>query len=730
MKKLILVLISLFIIQFSVKAQLSAFTSADALNVKSFSISDLTDDGMYVAGFERSRMDRLNIDHRRYGDGNYVAPYTSKLVIINAENGEKIHPFEKSEVFGSVKWSPDGSKLAIIKYEQEKFALFLYDVKKQKLQKLKYNAEYPIASGSIIIWHPNGEKVIISVRDKGWDLRADSLFKEATTGPIIIYDSKQPHLKWETIQLHNRLTIIAELNLKTGKVSLLTKEGNFNNVQITEDGQNLIYNESYPLKTVYDRKGDTEYELAKINLLNNEKAILEKRSTKRMSYSWNEQKSIYAYADSGKVFVRQIDSEKTNIISFDTTEVIKSDTSKVKFNVMRWSPNNEQILASSKKGYWLIDKSGNKMEMVYELPEDKENAPTMSIQSWSPDAKTWYMSYSAKDKWERGMVKYDLETKTFKDLIKDSNLYTRWLTSKDGLKFFYNYSDGDQPDDLFVQESNFKGAKQLTELNPWIKNKKLTRSELVKYRDSDGKELNGILYYPVDYEKGKKYPLVCEIYETFFNNGYSYSMNLVANAGFFGFKPSVSLEQGYPGEAWIKGITAGINKLIDEGLVDEDKLGVHGTSYGGYAASLLISQTDRFAAAINISGKVNIISFLGDSPRIGTRNYAAAEVGQDRIGESLWEAPLKYFATSAVLFADRIKTPHLLLTGDADWNVPAVNSRELYYALRRLGKEVQWVNYYNGGHGAGASSNESDFYDHWKRIIDWYHTHFEKNENK
>ena len=179
-------------------------------------------------------------------------------------------------------------------------------------------------------------------------------------------------------------------------------------------------------------------------------------------------------------------------------------------------------------------------------------------------------------------------------------------------------------------------------------------------------------------------------------------------------------------EAWVKGITSGINKLIDEGLVDEKKLGVHGTSYGGYATSLLITQTDRFAAAINISGKVNIVSFLGDSPRMGTRNYAAAENGQDRIGASLWDAQMQYFATSAILYADRIKTPHLLLTGEGDWNVPAVNTRELYYALRRLGKDVVWVNYYNGGHGAGAASNESDFYDHWDRIIGWYEKYFNK----
>ena len=155
----------------------------------------------------------------------------------------------------------------------------------------------------------------------------------------------------------------------------------------------------------------------------------------------------------------------------------------------------------------------------------------------------------------------------------------------------------------------------------------------------------------------------------------------------------MELEIGYPGEAWLKGVPPAINTLIERGLVDEKQVGVYGQSYGGYAVNLLVTQTDRFAAAANVSGKVNIISFLGDSEKITTRNYNAAEEGQDRIGATLWEQPQKYIATSAVMFADRIETPLLLMSGEGDWNVPATNQREMYYALRRLGKEVVWVNY-------------------------------------
>src|ERR1044071_9378711 len=126
------------------------------------------------------------------------------------------------------------------------------------------------------------------------------------------------------------------------------------------------------------------------------------------------------------------------------------------------------------------------------------------------------------------------------------------------------------------------------------------------------------------------------------------------------------------------------------GIADSARLGVQGQSYGGYATNLLITQTNRFKAAVNISGKVDIISFYTDSPRLGVRNVNAAEKTQDRIGASLWAQPQKYVAHSAVLFADRITTPLMLITGAQDSNVPEINSREMYYALRRLGKEGVW----------------------------------------
>ena len=72
--------------------------------------------------------------------------------------------------------------------------------------------------------------------------------------------------------------------------------------------------------------------------------------------------------------------------------------------------------------------------------------------------------------------------------------------------------------------------------------------------------------------------------------------------------------------------------------------------------------------------------------------------------------------------------PLLMLSGEGDWNVPATNQREMNYALRRLGKEVVWVHYTAGGHGAGRASTAAHFVDHWQRMFDWFAEHFGEEE--
>ncbi|MGD2153718.1 MAG: prolyl oligopeptidase family serine peptidase, partial [Gemmatimonadales bacterium] len=390
-----------------------------------------------------------------------------------------------------------------------------------------------------------------------------------------------------------------------------------------------------------------------------------------------------------------------------------------RYSVSSVGPGGARIVASSEQGLWIIEADGREPYLFLPEDEDDERAPRHRVIEWSPDGASFYLTYASRRQWERGLFRYDIESRRMTELVKDGRLYSSFGLSEDGSTFVFSAAPGNHPYDLYTADAAFRRIRRLTTLNPDLERKRLSRTELLAYLDVDGDSLYGVVYYPTDYQAGTAYPTVFIVYEEFFDDRFNGTANVLTNHGYLVVNPSVDLETGYPGEAWVKGVTAAANELIEMGLADPDRLGVHGTSYGGYATNLLITQTDRFQAAINISGKVDMVSFYTDSPRLGVRNIHAPEKSQDRIGATLWEQPQKYIAHSAIMYADRIDTPLLLITGEQDHNVPARTTMEMFYALRRLGKTVEWVNYIDGGHGMPTMSVEM-VKDYYQRIIDWY----------
>lgn len=737
MKRIYLTLSLLFFLAISIQAQKTSFTVSDVLNVKSLGAQTLSPDGAWLAGIITDGRSRFGTDHFRFRDPSYLNINAGKPILIDTQRGTRLEIFDREAQITDLTWAEDGSKLYFLEQQENRLVFGFFDVKSKKTRYPKVLDERILTANLGVVEGKNGESVYLGVRKKGWFEKAMAEYTEATAGPIVVYDGSADFLKWDQIGATSSLVEVIKVDLKSGAVEDILPESTYEDISVTSDGQYLIIDEAIPTKTSYKRNDGREFQVSFLDLTKKDSVkVIYERNEKRRSYAWDEDYQQFAWIDSGNVFVQTLANFEGEPLNLTEGKAFEDDEEKkpVKFTIERWHPQGELMLLSSKKGWWTVRNDGSDLQMIYKLPseEEQKKAPNRSVVKWSDDANHLYVSYSAKDEWMRGIQRYAIATGEFEDLRTDSGLYSNWRFAERGEKLVYNYTDGDLPNEVFLNTLAMNAERQLTELNPWVANKKWTRSELISYRDVDGVELKGILYYPVDYDPNKTYPLVVEMYENFFDNGYRSSMNLIANQGYFGLRPSVDLEEGYPGEAWVKGVTSAVNMLVNEGKVDNDKVGIHGTSYGGYAASLLITQTDRFAAAINISGKVNIISFLGDSPKIGTRNYAAAEVGQDRIGGSFWDEPLKYFQTTAVLYADRIKTPHLLLTGEGDWNVPGTNTRELYYALRRLGKDVTWVNYMRGGHGAGWASVESDYFDQWERILGFYDSHFfpEEKENE
>ena len=697
------------------------FDTHIALDVRTPSIAALTDDGRFAVVTVRTRRGRMVTDHARFGDPTYVAPNRLGVLILDVANGTDYWLHEDPVQVRSLTTSPDGTRLGYLRLENGSWSLRIHDLGSNTTRTVALQTELEISSGSSLTWLPDGGSVVLGVRPRGWERRARNAFEALTQAPVIVQDSRDDFLAWDGVRNIAAEELTVRVSLDDGAVSTLLIDIRPENIVFTDDSEVMTFQTATRTKTSYTRSDGTDYALWRLDLDEEEPTGLIDPSESRIDVAWNDAGDAYAYAKKGVVFVRRLSGgDPVNLT--DAHRRTQGDTASLKFSVERWSPDGEHLLVTSSKGWHLVDRDGDDMEVLLTLEEDEDERPRRQVVDWSANGRHLYFSYSAPDRWSRGLKRLDVATGRLDTVILDGDLYRDWHLSDDASTAVYRRSDGHGPDEVFAYRDG--QTTQLTNLNPQLADIALARTELIEYLDVDGNTLYGILYYPQNYESGRRYPLVAEVYEEFFDNGYNENMNIITAQGWFGFRPSVRFEEGYPAEAWLKAVPNAINRLIERGLIDEEQVGVYGQSYGGYAVNLLITQTDRFAAAANVSGKVNMVSFLGDSPKITTRNYAAAEVGQDRIGATLWEQPQKYIDHSAVMFADRIETPLLMLSGEGDWNVPATNQREMYYAMRRLGKKVVWVHYSAGGHGAGRASTESDFHDHWRRMVEWFAEHF------
>src|SRR5688500_5747314 len=707
---------------------LNPITAEDILNVRTANVLDFSDDGRRVAIGARRLYDNAETNHRRYGDPTYFAPSMVELLVIDTTTGGADRVGRGLMNVRQAAFTGNGSRLAVLTAAETPAglpttSLWVYDMDRKTLVEVPRQAGAEVAANSELAWTPDGSKLFVALRNPEDDKTAQAAFRTLVTGPIVVQSSK-PFLDWDAMSRSNRRRALAEIDPATGAATVVVPPATMTNYQLSRDGSFVTWLEDNTEKTNYDVIFVTHNAVRTLSRGGEAKTVLDAKTLKTITPRWSDDQRTLAYADKGEVFVQRIDEAKPRSI----TPKPQKDPAALppaagdepeSFSVVSFSRDGSKLLITSKRGWYVASVADGSRDKVLTLDEkNEEKNPKLTAVDWTPSGDAILVQYGEPDRWDRGISRLDLKTKTLTQLARDNGVYQGFRMSRDGRTLVFQKSDGTRPADLYAADAGFTNVRKLTDLNPWIAARALPASELVSYRDADGKVLYGVLRYPVGYEKGRRYPTVFEIYETFFDNGFNGRAALLAGHGYAVFHPSVNLVVGRPGESWAKGVTAAANKLIDMGVADADRLGVHGTSYGGYATVLLVTETDRFQAAINVSGKVNMVSFYTDSERLGVRNTHAPEKSQDRIGGTLWEFPERYIEHSAIFRLDRVKTPLLTISGDQDPNVPANQSRELYYALRRLGKEVEWVRYVNGGHRPPNSVAQS--IDFEQRIVAWY----------
>ena len=297
-------------------------TLSDSLRIKSFSPQAITDNGRFIAGTISMRKDRFGTDHKRYRDPTYIASRKTEVVILNTDTQEMRPIFRSKVQVQQLSWSPDGKTLAFFLREGDSFFLHTYNRDKKKIEKIKLKTLKQIASNSFLVWTNDGLKVILALREKGWAKKSRSLFKEATAGPITIYDSRKPFLKWDLIRDQSSLLIPALIELKSHTIKELLPEGRYSGVRLAEDNTFITFIQTYPIKTEYGqnyyRNGGREYELFQLGLKDKaEPKTLIKRREKRLNLSWNKDNTMFAWEDEGDIFFQTVEEAKARNLTKD-----------------------------------------------------------------------------------------------------------------------------------------------------------------------------------------------------------------------------------------------------------------------------------------------------------------------------------------------------------------------------------------------------------------------------
>ncbi len=287
--------------------------------------------------------------------------------------------------------------------------------------------------------------------------------------------------------------------------------------------------------------------------------------------------------------------------------------------------------------------------------------------------------------------------------------------------------------DLWVSRGHdFRKAAQVTETYLQTDRYNWGTAQLVKWRTYDGKESEGVLYLPEDFDTDRQYPMLAVFYERSSERLFEhYKMQpswswvnypFYVSRGYVVFVPDIHYTPGVPGDNAYNYVCSGVEEICRlYPNIDKKRIGIDGQSWGGYQTAYLVTRTDMFACAGSGAPVSNMTSAYGGI-RWGTGDSRQGqyEMGQSRIGHTLFEAPELYIYNSPVFHADKVETPLLIMHNDNDGAVPWYQGIEMFMALRRLGKPV-WMLQYNGEeHNIRERRNRKDITIRLQQFFDHY----------
>ena len=395
-----------------------------------------------------------------------------------------------------------------------------------------------------------------------------------------------------------------------------------------------------------------------------------------------------------------------------------------------WTKGDKEMLLYDEYNVWAIKPDGKGSRKITDGEKDETVFRINRLDFEDPfidDSKPIYFSaYGDKTK-KFGYYKLD-KGKMDKVIFEDMQV-GRLQKAKDANSFTYTKSDYHIAPELYATD-NFSNASKLVATNPQQQNYYWGKSQLVNFTNKKGQKLQGALFYPANYEPGKKYPMIVYIYEILSNTVHSYinpssrgaynTSNFTTN-GYFIFRPDIVYDINDPGMSAVNCVVPAVEEVLKTGMIDKDKVGIMGHSWGAYQTSFIITQTDIFKAACAGAPLTDLISMsMSIYWNSGTPDQKIFEVSQGRFDGPWYERMEEHKRNSPMFNAANIKTPLLVAFGDKDGAVDWHQGIEMYGTMRRMEKPHVMLVYADENHGLAKKENQIDYQKRQKEWFDYY----------
>lgn len=450
--------------------------------------------------------------------------------------------------------------------------------------------------------------------------------------------------------------------------------------------------------------------------------------------------SLLYYKNEGHFYIYNMsEGTHTNITqNVDVSFINTEDDHNVKNPPRRpvgWTADGKHVLLSDGWDIWKVSVDGNESENL------TVNGKTDQIRYTNPHrfdpdvdgidiANPVY--FSAYGEWTKkaGFARWMPGKTGVEMLVWEDASFSRLSKLKDEPIYSFSRSTRMDPPSFHVGGPDLDETSQLTNLNEQRKKFEWSGGvKLINYTNDQGVKLQGALHLPANYIEGKKYPTIVYMYEKLSQTANrfdsprtgGFSAAIYTSNGYAVFNPDIVFQINDPGMASKDCILAGLDAAIESGVVDPDRVGIHGHSWGGYQTAFLITQTDRFKAAVAGAPLTNMISMYSSIYwNSGSANQPIFESSQGRFEGGYWDNLEAYARNSPVYFAEQVTTPLLLLHNDQDGAVDWNQGIEYFNTLRRLGKPVVMLQYVGENHGVRKPENRKDYS---YRMLDFFNHH-------